>query len=296
MTTNRALQSYRVLQKGKEVVVKVYNHPNQNQYVLVDPNIWVRNFTKKVAKPVDINNLYNESEYENLTNNELASSIYNYPYLEEGFFQNKNVVILCDGYGYKESKQYVEKLNSQNYFIICLNTTLSLWENKNRTPDLFLNNNSTKDCLRHANNKISVPCVCSTRVNMDFYKEHRGPIRRYGITESLNLHFDRLPGQTIRLDEYRNPVCAAVHLCWVNNIKNIILVGCTNGTIEEKMGTIKYGNLYKLPSQKISDEIIDAMLMWYISANKEATICSIGETNSFNFSTDLSIEDLQSLV
>jgi len=297
MKNNRALRSFRVHQKENDIFLKIWEHPNKNDYVLVDPNIWVRNFTKNVAASADINDLYKENEFELILNNETAASFCNVPYLSDPLIKNTNAVILNCGYGYKESKEIIESFDREKYYIICLNNTFKMWSNNKRRPDLFIVNNPYPECLSQIPQYTEgTSCICSTRTNMNFYENYRGYIFKYASTANDNFVSARLPATVVKLDEYRNSVCSAIHLCWLNNIKNILLVGCTVGTNDEREGTQKYGDLYKLPSQVQSDKIIDAMLMWYKFGNKDSTLCSYGKTGSFKFSTELDCEDLKKII
>jgi len=297
MTNNRALRSFRVHQNENDIFLKVWEHPNKNDYVLVDPNIWVRNFTKHVSAATDLNNLYNENEFELLLKNEMAASFFNVPYLSDVLTTNKNAIILNNGYGYKESKELIESLERDKYYIICLNNTFKMWSNNKRRPDLFIVNNPYPDCLSQIpQNTEGTQCICSTRTNMNFYESYKGYILKYASTSNNNFVSGKIPATVTKLDEYRNPVCSAIHFCWLNKIKNILFVGCTVGTNDEREGTQKYGEFYKLPSQIQSDKIIDAMLMWYKVGNKDATLCSYGKTGSFKFSTELDYEDLKKII
>ena len=297
MTNNRALRSFRVRQNENDIFLKIWEHPNKNDYVLVDPNIWVRNFTKNVASAYDINNLYNDNEFELLLNNEMAASFCNVPYLSNPLTKNKNAIILNNGYGYKEAKEIIESSEREKHYIICLNNTFKMWSNIKRMPDLFIVNNPYADCLSQIPLKTEgTQCICSTRTNMNFYENYKGYIFKYASTENQNFVSGKLPATVTKLDEYRNPVCSAIHFCWLNNIQNILLIGCTVGTSDEREGTQKHGEFYKLPAQIQSDKIIDSMMMWYKLGNKDSTLCSYGKTGSFKFATELYYEDLTKII
>ena len=65
------------------------------------------------------------------------------------------------------------------------------------------------------------------------------------------------------LDDYRNPICAAINLAFHFGVKRLMLMCCDESYSQERPSCVKlHNNLYTYPQHIISQKIIDANLYW----------------------------------
>jgi hypothetical protein len=141
----------------------------------------------------------------------------------------------------------------------------------NQELDFFKNINDILDFIVNSNNNI-----------IYFYdpvpqEEYSSPIFKENQT---------------MVDDYRNPVCAAIALAHKYRLGNIYLASCSSAYTESRFGTNEIEDgLHQYPQQKLGDDIIDANLFWYKFSNKYSKIYHTGIENSYQFSTYLQTDD-----
>lgn len=295
LKTSPVLQSYRVLLENKEKILTVKNHKNGNEYIHVENNIWVRNFTLPFAKPIDINKLYKDEEIGIFIENENKNIFSKFPKFEPKDLSQKNVIIISDGFGFENINNIIENINIKNKFIILTNNSLKKWDNLKVLPDLFIENNPFKECLNNISQKFYPNCLLSTRVNnrfLDFYKYKN--INFYHPTPLENYNPISKNDDSKHLDDYRNPICAAISYSYFCNAKNIFLIYCSEAFEKEKSGTVLHndGMHYQYEQNKLSDKIIDHMLFWLKKKNNNFKIFQHGLEKTFNFASYISNEQL----
>lgn len=241
---------------------RIKKHSNKNEYLLTDEGMWVRNFTKNLVPYLDLNKTIQEKDHFVYLNNEYNNSRARYAWIDsERFFHNK-VVIVSDGYGFKEKQKLIEKL-PQDVTVIGVHGALAKWESP-RSMNYYVVNNPYQECMAYLpRGRRSLPkCIASTRTNHEFLAAYRGMKYRYvpvseagynGMKNSVEYH----------IDDYRNPICAAIGLAYQFGVDTLMLLCCDNAFSDEQPGAEKLHNgMYIYPPQKIAHGLIDGCLYW----------------------------------
>ena len=253
-----------------------------NEYVLAE-NIWVRNLCLN-SKPLDINNLtkkeisvFLKNEHENIKNNKLK--IQN---IEKNF---DNLIIFSDGFDWKNKQKILGEISKDLSATLGVNGSLAKWEmvgekaEIKRTMTFYLVNNPYSDCLGFLpkNHSYYPNIISSTKTNPEFIKKYKNkPFLYQSTIDTFYAGFD-CDKEFSKLDDYRNPICAAISFAWKKNVKKIILLCCDESFEEERPGAIKMKNgLYQYPQQILCQKVIDKQLYWLKKNNVEIMDCSSG--------------------
>jgi hypothetical protein len=239
----------------------------KNEYVLADGSIWVRNLKSKNIKPIDINYLSSQDR-DILLKNELENLKFPKKLdLSDIFY--KNVIICSDGYGWEEKQKILAQIPTDKAKIICTNGSLNHWKmvgdsDLQRIINFYVVNNPYEDCLNYLprNNFYFPNLLASTKTNHKFISNYRGQIYFYKSTQEVNYSspFDDI--QTT-LDDYRNPICAAVSFAYKLRAKKILLFCCDESFEDERPSAIRMdNNLYQYEQQILSQKIIDKQFFW----------------------------------
>lgn len=236
----------------------IKNHKNKNQYVLAD-DIWVRNFTAK-ASPISINDL-DKSDKNLLLANELENKKNNFIDAESQLKKADKVLIVSDGLEFETKHKIIDSL-ADDVQIVAVNKALAKW-NANKKVDLFFINNPYPECEGFLpKNKVFPRCIASSRTNPNFLKKYRGP--RYCYTPVKDTNFSGISYEyQVKLDDYRNPVCAAIAFAYTCGANKLFLLCCDDSFKEERPASIKLeNNLWSYEQQIKSQKIIDGQLYW----------------------------------
>ena len=295
LKTSPVLQSFHVRLGNKDKNLTVKNHKNGNQYLYIDNNIWVRNFTVPFAKPIDINKLYQDEEIKNFIDNENKNIYSKYPKFEPKDLSQKNIIIVSDGFGFENINNLLEKINLNKKFIVLTNNSLKKWNNLNVLPDLFIENNPFKECLNNISLKFYPNCLISTRTYhkfIDYYKYKN--IKMYDPTPLEKYNTAIKSDDSKYLDDYRNSICAAINYSYFCNAKNLFLLFCSEAFEKQKPATILHndGEHYQYPLNNLSEKIIDGMLFWLKKKNSNINIFYHGLNKTFNFASYIDSETL----
>jgi len=293
--TSPVLQLYPVHLENEKFNVTVKNLHKGNQYLNVEKNIWVRNFTINNVSPIDINNLIKEEEIKTFINNELTNNMLNISKFETKDLRNKNVFIISDGFGFDDINEILQNINIENKFIILTNNSLRKWNNFDVLPDLFIENNPYKNALNNINSRIFPNCLLSNRIYPEFINMYKYKnIHFYNPTPSLNFNSQSSTDISNYLDDYRNPICAALNYCFLCNAENINLLYCSEGMDKEKPASFLHndGIHYQYNQNKSADEIINGMIFWYRKNKRHSNIFYHGLDKSFKFGSYIKKEDL----
>lgn len=240
---------------------------NKNKYILTKENIWVRDLCDNTSKQIDINNLYHKetnlwlnNEFENLKR----------PILDLPEITFENLIICSDGYDWKEKQKILGKISNHDAKIIGTNGSLAKWDmvgdqaETKRGMLFYLVNNPYSDCLSYLPKKHNYypNIIASLRTNPDFIKKYRNEFHFYKPTSDQN--YSGHPNLVnLVLDDYRNPICAALSLSWKLGVKKILLFCCDEAFIDKREGAEQMENgLYQYPQQIMSQNIIDKQLYW----------------------------------
>jgi len=242
-------------------IKKIY----KNEYILSKEKVWVRNLCKN-NKSIDINQLYKkendiciQNEFQNLR----------LPKLDLPKLSFETIIICSDGLFWNEKQEILKNVPNESK-IIGTNGSLKKWKmvgseaKIKKSMYLYLVNNPYKECMSFLpkNHRYYPNIVCSIRTCPEFLKNYKNKFYFYKPSE--NLDYSTFPNMiNLVLDDYRNPICAAISLSYKFNVKNIILFCCDESFIDYREGSVKMDNgYYQYPQQIMSQNIIDKQLYW----------------------------------
>ena len=244
---------------------------NTNHYVATKEGIWVRDFTKSHTKFIDINNLYSEKDYSLLLENEIENTGKKNYFIDQDTYTHPNIIIVSDGYDFLNNHKLLAQL-PKNITIIGVNRSLAKWKlvgqdcptELKRSMTWYVVNNPYSECIKFlpTTHRYFPRCIASVRTSPDFMKKYEGIISMY--TPTSGPMFSGLSDHTqYQVDDYRNPICAAINLAYRFRVQKLLLFGCDDSFAEERPGSVKLDNgLYSYPQQQVSHGIIDANLYW----------------------------------
>jgi len=253
-----------------------------NEYILAE-GVWVRNLCSD-AKPLDINSLGGDelslflwNECENMKVSGMSMD-------EMSRIEMDNLVIFSDGHGWSERQKVLAGMPNKSIKTIGVNGSLAKWEmvgekaEFKRTMTFYLANNPYGDCVGYLpkKHKYYPNLVASTKTNPRFIREYEGQPIFYRSSQDMNYSG---VGQEdcMRLDDYRNPICAALSFAWRNRVRKIALLCCDESFEDERPGAVRMKNgLYQYPQQIMCQKIIDKQIYWLRQAGVKVVDCSSG--------------------
>lgn len=247
-----------------------------NNYVLSD-KYWVRDFTKNF-KPYDLNTITLKSDYKDLIQNEIIVKSLNIPEIGSEKFNFENCLIVSDGYQFNKYKHLLISL--PNVCVIGVNRALAKWKDENgllkRQMNFFLVNNPYSECLSQLPKHRYFPkCVVSNRTYPDFIKQYEGTLYRYSpVGERF---FTSGSDGYYQIDDYRNPICAAIGLSYKFKVKKLALFCCDDVFDTERPAAEQIHNgLWMYPQHKVSHSLINGNLYWLRKSGVEIQDFSMG--------------------
>jgi hypothetical protein len=153
-----------------------------------------------------------------------------------------------------------------------------------RIVNFYLVNNPYEDCLNYFpfTNLYFPNLLASTKTNFKFTSNYRGEVYFYKPTEELNYSSAFSELRTV-LDDYRNPICAAISFAYQLQAKKILLFCCDESFEDFRPSATKMeNNLYQYPQQILSQKIIDKQFFWIKK-----------ETKIFDYSSGIKYENAQ---
>ncbi len=250
--------------------MRIYKHSNKNEYVATEDGIWIRNFCKVGVLPVNINDLNSDADRKLFLTNEYENVKRGKVYLNPSI-KTPIVVIVSDGYDFAEQQALLSAIPTQNVHIFAVNGALAKWTlldksipaEKRRRINYYIVNNPYSTCLKFLPHGDYYPkCIASSRVNHAFVERYKGEVSFYSPPDEVN--FAGIWSRTdCMVDDYRNPVCAALMLAYRFGAKKIVLLGCDDSFAQERPGAVKLENgLWTYPPQIVAQRIIDLTLFW----------------------------------
>jgi len=250
--------------------MRIKNHKNGNEYLQTASGIWVRNFTK-TSNCQDINTLIKKDDFSVFLNNEISNSRHQFLRIDDLQIQHPNVVIVSDGYGFKEKQQIISKLKG-HVIVLAVNSALRKWNLSHKgIINYYVVNNPYHECLSYLPTKHAYfpKCITSTRTHYKFVEKYRGYLYRYVPVPQANYRGTD-PGCTYKIDDYRNPICAAIGLSFHFGVKKLLLLCCDDSFKDNRPGTEKLENEFHMyPQHRIAHDVIDGNLYWL--KNQEIT-------------------------
>lgn len=255
----------------------------KNEYIEAE-GIWIRNLCID-ADPVDVNSL-GKKEIELFLNNEIKNlNVSNMQLDELDQVSLDNLIIFSDGYKWKEKQFVLGAISNQLVKTIGVNGSLAKWEmvgenaEIKRTMTFYLANNPYPECISYLPKKHRYypNLIASTKTNPEFIKNYRSEPLLYKSTKDVNYSGIGSEEGYMRLDDYRNPICAALSFAWKKRSRKIVLFCCDEAFEDERPGSIKMKNgLYQYPQQIMCQKIIDKQIFWLKKAGVEVVDCSSG--------------------
>jgi hypothetical protein len=242
-----------------EKVIK--KHHSKNKYLLCDSGVWVRDFTQSAAPYLDLNK-FGRSDSHLLLENELDNIRMKLPDVEAETNRSKrSIVIVSDGYGFADKHKLLESLPKE-VCLIAVNKSVVKWTS-DRLPNYYLVNNPFPECMYFLpESRNPMKCIASVRTHPPFVRDWRGPVFFYSPVPNHDYVGPSFT-HTYRIDDYRNPVCAAIGVAYRFGADRIMLLCCDDSFEGERPGAVKLDNgLFSYPPQLLSQKIIDGNLHW----------------------------------
>jgi hypothetical protein len=262
-------------------------HRNKNDYVFSDSGHWVRDFTKPLSKPLDINNLIPISDMKIMLENETNNHGRIYQNIDTENMVHSKILIIGDGYSFEKSQEALKNLPS-DVVVIGVNGTLNRWDNSRRM-NYYVINNPYEDSLFYLQNAKTLPkCIASTRTYSGFLKDYKSMIYTYApVTDEV---YSGVVGETNSfVDDYRNPICAAISLSYKFKVKKLMVMSLAELYDEERPGTQKTTDgLWIYPQQKTALSLIDANFCWLQKAKIDVGYNDKG--SDYKFATYISTD------
>lgn len=263
----------------EECVVRV--DASRNEFLRVD-QYWVRNFTKKNVVAKDINILYDDNEIKTIIDNEIKNSKTSAPDLLDENFNFTDVLIISDGLGFENHKELLKNIR-QDICVIALNKTMQFWEAE-KFPDFYLVSNPSETVMPDMPQKAFPKLISSRRACHKFVQNYRNIKYFYDPTcdEKYQSPISKKSGMYI--DEYRNPICAALNCAYNFGARNFYMAYCSDAYKVERPGTVQIAeNAFSYPQQILANKIVNANIFWNKISNMNNNIYYTGIKNSFSF-------------
>ena len=237
----------------------------KNEYILAD-GVWVRNYDKYGTKPLSITKLIDKSDYQPLLKNETKNRAKNLRKIDEENIFFPKIIIVSDGYDFEQKHKMLKNV-PKDVAIFAVNGSLAKWklftEDEKRFINFYIINNPYSDAVRYLpkRHRYYPSCLTSIRTNYEFVERYSGniytyePVQEDGFGKSSNAKYC--------IDDYRNPICAAIGAAYRFGVQKLMLFCCDDSFQEQRAGAIQLENkLWTYPQQQVSHNIIDANLYW----------------------------------
>lgn len=260
----------------------------RNEYIRAG-DIWVRNFTKTNVKSFSINTLC-KSDSELLIYNEMVNTNRTDAYsINEENFDFPFIILVSDGFNFDIKQHLLSHLPKKEIAIFAVNRSLAKWglltekirPDLRRSINFYIANNPYKDCLSYLpiDNNYYPTSIFSTRIYPKFLNQYYGNKFLYHPTPEVSYGGKMDKGISYYVDDYRNPICAAITLASKMKVRRLLLFCCDDSFEGERPGAEQLDNgLWQYPQQNISHQIIDANLYWL--SNQEDYPVKVGNFSS----------------
>lgn len=243
--------------------MRIKNNPDGNQYLLTPQGKWVRNFCKNTVPFVDINNTIDPKDHFVFLKNEVQNGMKKHTWVDSEMFHHPNIVIVSDGFDFQRKHKLLAAL-PKNVVIMGVNRSLAKWD-LNRSMSYYVVNNPYGECTKYLprGNRTAPKCLASARTNYEFLENYRGAkLKYYPVNES---GYSTLGNKEVswQVDDYRNPICAAIGLAYRFGVEKLLLFCCDNAFKDERPGAMQLeNNLWIYPQQELAQGLIDGNLYW----------------------------------
>jgi hypothetical protein len=261
--------------------MRIKKNSNGNQYLLTEQNKWVRNFCRNNVPFLDINDTIQIKDHFVFLQNEVQNGFQRYQWVDSEQIVHPDIVIVSDGYNFKEKHKILSKL-PKNITIIGVNDVLNKWENQSRNINYYVVNNPYKECMKYLPSRVKVlpKCIASPRTNYEFLKNYRGMKMKYYPVNERSYTTIGMKEVQWQIDDYRNPICAAIGLAYRFGVERLLLLCCDDSFKDSRPGAINLKNeLWMYPQHEVAHGLIDGNLHWLVNQeyqNVEVCDCSSG--------------------
>lgn len=234
-----------------------------NEYLLSSSGVWVRNFTKN-TRHLDINKLTLGKDYKIILANEMKNRYRKITHIDQLDEVHPLCVIVSDGYKFKEAQQLISQL-PREITILGVNGSLAKWDlSHRRNMGFYIVNNPYPECMSYipTKHRYFPRCVASTRTYPEFISEYLGYLSTYVPTPQVDY---QTPTRfsAYKIDDYRNPICAAISLAYKFGVQRLLLCCCDDSFEDPRPAAVQLeNNLWTYPQQIMSHSIIDSHLYW----------------------------------
>lgn len=272
-------------------MLRIKKHSNRNHYLHVGDGLWVRNPGIPGVPFIDLNKLISEADYKVILKNEMINNRMKYPWVDSENLLYEKAVIVSDGYDFDEQHAKLADLPT-SVAIFAVNGALKKWKSKKRTPNFYVINNPYPEAMHYLPKGQSPRCIASVRTNYEFLQKYQGPKYRYfPVCDTVYCGSD-MKDCKYRIDDYRNPVCAAINLLHRFGVKKLALAFCDEVFNEERPASIAgdNGKFYYAQHLK-ANSLIDGNLYW-LAKNNECEIRQITQGPKLKTATYITAEDI----
>lgn len=281
--------------------MNIKKYPNGNEYIRAG-DVWVRNFTKPDVAALQLTDIFDRSDLGLILKNQELNK--NFPRVSDEVLRFDKVLIMSDGYDF-EAKQDMLKNLPKDVCILATNGSLAKWKfinpkipmEQRKTINGYIINNPYQESMNFLPKKNSnyyPTCVASTRTYHGFLKKYKGNIYTYQPTHQKNFGINVT--ESYYIDDYRNPICAAIGLAFRFGVKKLMLFCCDDSFLEERDNAIQLPNkLWTYKPLLRSHEIIDANLYW-LTHEEEYEVQVADCSNGLNYANAAYINSEEEVV
>ncbi len=230
----------------------------------------MRNFAKKVV-PLSLNYMFAKDDYQEVFSNIANNSRYSKVSDETLLF--RKIVIVSDGFNFEETHRVIQDL-PQDVTVLAVNGALRNWglmsdkvdASDRRSINGYVVNNPYCQCLKYlprSDMQYYPTCLSSSKTSHEFLNKYQGDVYIYESSPEVNFGTGAKRKSTYYIDDYRNPVCAAIGLSYQFGVRKLMLLCCDDSFVGKRDYAVQLeNNLWSYPQHLRCQEIIDANLYW----------------------------------
>ena len=254
---------------------------SQNDEYINKSGIWVRNFANQSKSPLNVSHMYERKDYGLIMINEQLNSHKSNIAEEKAMF--KNIIIVSDGYNFHKRHLLIEKM-PKNVCVLAVNGALKDWKLVGKKSiNAYVVNNPYDECMRFMPKpKGYYPwCISSIRTNHKFVNKYKNDVYVYCPTPEEIFGIEH--NEKYYIDDYRNPICAAIGLAHQFGVEKLMLMCCDESFEKERDFAVKLDNgLWTYPHHIKSRDIIDGNLYWLThQKDKEVVVADFSDGGDY---------------
>ena len=251
-----------------------------NEYIHAG-GVWVRNFSNDSKTPLTESHLYDHDDYGMIIKNEQVNSVR--PKVADEQIAFNKIVIVSDGYNFHKRHELIARM-PEDVCVLAVNGALKDWKLVGKKSiNAYVVNNPYPECINFMPkpNGYYPICVSSVRTNSDFTKSYKNDVYVYCPTPDVTFGMEYT--EKYFIDDYRNPVCAAIGLAYQFGVEKLMLMCCDESFENKRDYSVQIENgLWTYPQHIRSKHIIDANLYWLTNQkNKEVKVVDYSDAGDY---------------